>query len=241
MEGFLALGFLIGMRHALEADHIAAVGSMVIGKDKHSGRALVLRGATWGLGHTLTLFMICAAALLFGLTVSDAAGAALEFAVGIMLVMLGLDVLRRLRKEKVHFHAHSHEHGKPHLHAHSHATDKIAHRENPHEHAHPEGIPIRALIVGLIHGAAGSGGLLVLAVAATQDVWTALGYVFVFGIGSILGMMALTFAASWPLRAAAQSAGRLHQGLTIGVAALTILLGIGVMVETAPVAAGVFS
>lgn len=236
MEGFLILGFLVGMQHALEADHLAAVGSMVMAEGKASKRALFLRGATWGLGHTITLFAICAAALLFGLTLSDAGSAALEFAVGIMLVLLGVDVLRRFRKSKVHFHVHSHEEGNAHLHAHSHAHDQLPHSENPHRHTHPQGLPLRALTVGLVHGAAGSAGLLVLAVAATGDTLTALGYVLVFGIGSICGMAALTYAASWPLGSVAKQAGWLYRGLTGGVAALTILLGVGVMVETGPVA-----
>ena len=237
MEGFLALGFLIGMQHALEADHLAAVGAMAV-SGKSSKRGLALRGAAWGLGHTITLFAICTAVILMGLTLTEQTSAALEFGVGVMLVLLGLDVLRRFRAKRIHFHVHSHDAGRPHLHAHSHAGATAAHRDDPHDHRHPTGFPLRALAVGLIHGAAGSAGLLALAVAATQDAWTALGYVLVFGLGSILGMAALSFVAAWPLGAAEERARWIHTGLTLGAAALAIVLGVDVMAGTAETAWG---
>ena len=232
MEGFLALGFLIGMQHALEADHLAAVGTMAVGGPA-SKRRLALSGAVWGLGHTLTLFAICTAVILMGLTLTDRVAAALEFGVGVMLVLLGLDVVRRMRRRRVHFHVHAHPGGRRHFHAHSHEGASAAHAQDPHDHRHPTGFPLRALCIGLIHGAAGSAGLLALAVAATREAWVALGYVVVFGLGSILGMAALSFAAAWPLGAAKRHAAWLHGGLSLGAAALAIALGIEVMAETA--------
>ena len=232
MEGFLALGFLIGMQHALEADHLAAVGTLAAGGTA-SKRRLALSGAVWGLGHTLTLFAICAAAILLGLSLTERLAAALEFGVGVMLVLLGLDVIRRLRARRVHFHVHAHEGGRRHFHAHSHAGAAAPHGEDPRDHRHPEGFPLRALLIGLVHGAAGSAGLLALAVAATREAWVAAGYVLVFGLGSILGMAALSFAAAWPLGAAQRHAKWLHTGLSLGAAALAIGLGLDVMAETA--------
>ena len=232
MEGFLALGFLIGMQHALEADHLAAVGTMAVGGTA-SKRRLALSGAVWGLGHTITLFAICAAAILLGLSLTERLAAALEFGVGVMLVLLGLDVLRRMRARRVHFHVHAHHGGRRHFHAHSHAGASDPHEEDPHDHRHPEGFPLRALAIGLSHGAAGSAGLLALAVAATREAWVAVGYVLVFGLGSILGMAALSCAAAWPLSAAKRHATWLHTGLSLGAAALAIVLGVGVMAETA--------
>ena len=232
MEGFLALGFLIGMQHALEADHLAAVGTLAAGGTA-SKRRLALSGAVWGLGHTLTLFAICAAAILLGLSLTERLAAALEFGVGVMLVLLGLDVIRRLRARRVHFHVHAHEGGRRHFHAHSHAGAAAPHGEDPRDHRHPEGFPLRALLIGLVHGAAGSAGLLALAVAATREAWVAAGYVLVFGLGSILGMAALSLAAAWPLGAAQRHARWLHSGLSLGAAALAIGLGLDVMAETA--------
>lgn len=241
MGGFLALGFLIGMQHALEADHLAAVGTMAAG-GAGSRRRLALCGALWGLGHTITLFAVCTAALLLGLTLTEQTAAALEFGVGVMLVLLGLDVVRRMRARNIHFHAHTHGDGKPHIHAHAHAaangTAPVAHARDPHEHRHPKGFPLRALGIGLVHGAAGSAGLLALAVAATQDPRVAVLYVLVFGLGSVLGMAALSFVAAWPLKAAGRHAQWLHRGLALGAAALAIVLGVDVMLETAGGALG---
>ncbi len=239
MGGFLALGFLIGMQHALEADHLAAVGTLAVGTRKSKTR-LALWGAAWGLGHGLTLFAICAAAILLGLTLTDRAAAAFEFGVGVMLVLLGFDVIRRMRARRVHFHAHVHGDGRPHLHAHSHEGAKTPHGRDPHRHRHPSGFPVRALVIGLVHGAAGSAGLLALAVAATRQPWTAVGYVAVFGLGSILGMTVLTLVAAWPLGAAERHAKWIHNGLSIGAAALAVVLGIDVMAETAGTAWGIF-
>lgn len=239
MEGFLVLGFLIGMQHALEADHLAAIGTMAAGR--HGGkRGLALRGAVWGLGHTITLFAICAAVILLGLALTERTAAALEFGVGVMLVLLGLDVLRRMRTQRIHFHAHRHDGGRAHIHAHSHQGASKPHGEDPHDHRHPEGFPLRALVIGLIHGAAGSAGLLALAVAATREPWAAVGYVAVFGLGSILGMAALSFVAAWPLGAAERHARWLHRGLAFGAAALAVGIGLDVMAETAPIAWGGF-
>lgn len=238
MGGFLVLGFLIGMQHALEADHLAAVGAMAVDR-RVSKRGLAIRGAVWGLGHTITLFAICAAVILAGVTLTSEMSATLEFSVGIMLVLLGLDVLRRMRKQRIHFHAHDHG-GKRHIHAHSHKHASKPHGEDPHHHRHPEGFPIRALAVGLLHGAAGSAGLLALAVAATRDPMTAILYVFTFGLGSILGMAALSFVAAWPLGAAERHAKWAHTALSIGAAMLAIGLGVSVMMETGPEAAHLF-
>lgn len=234
MEGFLLLGFLVGMQHALEADHLVAVSTMALGA-KGSKRGLALRGAVWGLGHTTTLFAICAAVILMGFTLTEQAAAALEFAVGVMLILLGLDVLRRLWQRRIHFHLHSHD-GQRHFHAHSHEGAATPHESDPHEHRHPSGFPLRAFVVGLVHGAAGSAGLLALAVAATRDAWLAVGYVAIFGIGSIVGMAALSFAAAWPLGAAERHAKWLHRGLSFTAAAVAVFLGVEIMSETASLA-----
>lgn len=237
MEGFLLLGFVIGMAHALEADHLAAVGAMAVGRQ--SARELALRGAAWGFGHTITLFAICTAVILFGLILTEQIAATLEFAVGVMLVLLGVDVLYRLRKARIHFHPHDHGDGKTHLHAHSHAGSHVPHDKDPHHHAHRHGFPVKAIFVGLLHGAAGSAALLALVVAAAKDPWLAIGYVLLFGLGSIVGMACLSAIAAWPLGKAAKGAAWLHTGLHLAAAAIAILLGVSTMVETGATAFGV--
>lgn len=236
MEGFLFLGFLFGMKHALEADHLAAVGAMAVQDGSMSSGGLTLRGAVWGLGHTTTLFAICAAVFLLGMTLTDRMAAALEFGVGVMLVVLGLDVVRRIRKQRIHFHVHSHDGEKQHLHAHSHHGDAVPHDANPHRHQHPSGFPFRAFGVGLIHGAAGSAALIALAVAETRDPWVAVGYALVFGLGSVAGMAALSAVVAWPLLRAERHARLIHTGISFGAAGLAVALGIAVMAETGPLA-----
>lgn len=233
MEGFLILGmgFVIGMQHALEADHLAAVSTMAT-DGGNSKRGLALRGAVWGLGHTITLFAICAVVILLGLTLTDRTAALLEFSVGCMLVLLGVDVFRKMRKKKVHFHAHEHGDGKVHLHAHSHQGATTDHASDAHQHRHPAGFPVRALLVGLLHGAAGSAGLLALAVAASNDAWTAVAYVLVFGVGSIFGMAALTAVAAWPLSAVEKNAGRAHLALNLLAGLFAVGIGVNVILET---------
>jgi hypothetical protein len=235
LEGFLTLGFLIGMSHAVEADHLAAVATMAT--DRRSGRRrLALRGAVWGVGHTITLFVISMSVVMFGLVLTDALAAALEFGVGVMLLVLGLHVLIRMYRQRVHFHCHDHGDGRQHIHAHSHASEIAHDAREAHDHEHPQGFPFRALMIGLVHGAAGSAGLLALAVAATQEPIMALGYVAVFGLGSIAGMALLSLAVSWPLGFAERGAWWLHRGLTVAVAIIAIGFGVDIMIETGALA-----
>ena len=195
--GFLAVGFFIGMGHALEADHLAAVATMMCSGEGR--RSLILRGAIWGLGHTLALFVICSAVVLLGLSISGTLEAVLELSVGFMIVGLGAQVLWRLHRERIHIHVHEHD-GVRHLHAHSHAGETRSHQSSPHAHRHRSLLSHRKpMLIGLMHGAAGSAGLLVLMVASTQSAGEALAYFLVFGVGSVLGMAALTAAASYPL------------------------------------------
>src|SRR5512142_78153 len=119
MFGILGLGFLLGMQHALEADHIAAVSS--IASRRTDVGDIVKHGLTWGLGHTLTLFVFAGAAILLGHAIPERLAAPLETAVGIMLVGLGAHLLWRLWHDRVHVHTHRHDDGTVHVHLHSHA------------------------------------------------------------------------------------------------------------------------
>ena len=235
MVSFLILGFLIGMSHALEADHLAAVGALAT-SGRSTPRKLVFLGASWGMGHTTTLFILSSLVLVFGYVLSDRLAAGMEFAVGAMLILLGIHVIWKMRRSKIHFHVHQHGDGKQHLHAHSHAETSLEHQKDPHKHKH--GFSLRAYLVGLAHGAAGSAGLIALTAAATQNVATALAYVLVFGVGSIIGMALLTYAISWPMRFSEKTAGRLFTIVQGAVASLAIFIGISVMIETGPLTWG---
>src|SRR5260370_28041601 len=194
MISLLLLGLLLGMRHALEADHLAAVASLATRSKGTRGR--VLQGAVWGLGHTLTLLAVGGVCLLLRAASSERVAAALEGAVGVMLLLLGADVLRRMRRRRVHLHVHRHADGTVHLHAHRHAPAE-AHDPDHHQHAH-EGFPLRALLVGMVHGLAGSAALLLLTLTTLSSAWLGVAYIAVFGIGSIAGMAGLAAGLSPP-------------------------------------------
>lgn len=229
--GFLLIfGALVGMSHALEADHLAAVAAL--SARRSTRRQLVIRGAWWGLGHTLSLMAFCGAAILLGWAITAEVEATLELCVGLMIAGLGAHVLWTLRSRRIHFHAHVHG-GKRHLHAHSHLGDAVPHGRSTHEHRHPRGGFVKALAVGLVHGAAGSGALLVLVVAATQSATTALLYIAAFGMGSILGMAALSFIASWPLKALDRGAAWLDTAVMAAVGLFAIVIGGGLIVDSA--------
>jgi hypothetical protein len=228
MFGILGLGFLLGMQHALEADHIAAVSS-IAARRTHVGD-IVKHGLTWGLGHTLTLFAFAGAAILLGRAIPEQFARPLETAVGIMLVGLGAHVLWRLWRDRVHFHSHGHGDGTVHIHAHSHAGETVAHARTSHVHAH--GFRWRTLLVGLMHGMAGSAALLVLAASQASSPAAGLGYVGLFGIGSMVGMGAVSTAIAVPLAFSARWLTRVNSALQGAVGVVTIAIGVTTIVAT---------
>jgi ABC-type nickel/cobalt efflux system permease component RcnA len=229
MLGIIGLGFLLGMQHALEVDHVAAVSSIAARRSNVAD--IVKHGLTWGLGHTVTLFVFAGAALALGRAIPDNLASPIETAVGVMLVGLGGHVLWRLWRDRVHFHKHRHEDGTVHLHVHSHAGETVAHARAPHSHAH--GFRWRTLFVGLMHGMAGSAALLVLTVAQAPSVAIGLGYVALFGIGSMIGMGALSTVIAVPLALSARWLTWANQGLQGAVGLITMAIGFRTIVETA--------
>lgn len=222
MISVLFLGFLIGMRHALEADHVAAVASLV-GKN-HSIGDSIKHGAAWGLGHTVTLVLFGSIVILMDSMVPERIALGLEFAVGFMLIVLGVDVLRRLVKDRIHFHGHKHANEQIHFHAHSHRGE-TRHNPDKHEHKHRKGFPVRALFVGLMHGMAGSAALILLTLQTVSSPLTGLFYMALFGLGSIIGMAALSVVISIPLRHSATAVTWLYKVFHIAIGVTTIVLG----------------
>jgi hypothetical protein len=228
MFGILGLGFLLGMQHALEADHIAAVSS-IAARRSHVGD-IVRHGLTWGLGHTLTLFAFAGAAILLGHAIPERFARPLETAVGIMLVGLGAHVLWRLWRDRVHFHQHGHADGTVHIHAHSHAGETAAHARAVHAHGH--GFRWRTLMVGLMHGMAGSAALLVLTLSQASSAAAGLGYIALFGVGSMVGMGALSTVIAVPLVVSARWLTSANSGLQGAVGIITIAIGVRTIVAT---------
>jgi hypothetical protein len=222
----LLLGFLIGMRHAVETDHVAAVASLAT-RSTSLGES-VRQGAAWGLGHTLTLFLFGGLVLVLDVVMPETMARGLEFAVGVMLVGLGMDVLWRLCRERIHFHTHRHADGEEHFHAHSHAGEQ-GHDLARHAHGHVERFPLRAMLVGLMHGMAGSAALIILTLQTVESPWAGLAYIALFGIGSIAGMALLSVAIAIPLRLSARGMTWLHNGLQAAVGIATMAIGAGLV------------
>jgi high-affinity nickel permease len=229
MFGILGLGFLLGMQHALEADHIAAVSS--IAARRTDIRDIVKHGLTWGLGHTLTLAVFAGTAILLGHAIPENIARPLETAVGIMLVGLGVHVLWRLWHDRVHFHRHGHRDGTEHIHVHSHVRETVAHRNSLHAHEH--GFRWRTLCVGLMHGMAGSAALLILAASPSENALYGMLYVVLFGIGSMLGMGALSTVIAVPLAMSARWLTWANRGLQAGVGVVTTTIGAITVYSTA--------
>jgi len=228
MLGILGLGLLLGMQHALEADHIAAVSSIAARRSDVAD--IVKHGLTWGLGHTVTLFAFAGVAIVLGHAIPETLSRPLETAVGVMLVGLGGHVLWRLWNDRVHFHRHRHDDGTIHVHAHSHAGETKPHGLASHAHTH--GFRWRTLLVGLMHGMAGSAALLVLAVSQAPTPVVGLAYVALFGIGSMIGMGALSVAIAVPLAISARWLTLANRALQGAVGLVTIAIGLNIIVST---------
>jgi hypothetical protein len=173
---------------------------------------------------------------------------ALEFVVGLMLVVLGVDVVRRIIRQRIHFHVHRHADGQVHVHAHSHSDRRVPphttklpairqvdlaglpvlrldHASQPHHHEHLHALPFRALAVGMVHGLAGSAALVVLSLQTVASVGLGLGYIVVFGFGSIAGMAALSATIALPLRLSGRHLTGLYRSLTASIGIVTMGIG----------------
>jgi len=230
MIEILLMGFLLGMRHALESDHVAAVASLVT--KSPTIRESIRMGSMWGLGHTVTLFVFGSAVMLLDQMIPERMAMMLEFTVGIMLVVLGIDVIRRFMRERVHFHAHHHTDGTRHFHALGH-PDESHHASNSHRHKHAEQLPLRALLVGIMHGMAGSAALIILTLQTVHSFTMGMIYIALFGLGSIGGMAALSMIIMLPLRHSAGRYAGLHHYLQFGIGSVTLCLGISIMYDIA--------
>lgn len=180
----LGFGFLLGLRHALDPDHLVAVSTLVT-EERGIARAARV-GALWGLGHGLTLLVAGSAVIVLRTNVADATARSAEHAVAVMLVLLGLNAMwRAAQGTRWHVHEHGHD-GRLHRHYHFHRRGIPGHDHHPHR------VGRLPLVVGAVHGLAGTAGLTLLAIAAAPGVTTALAYLLIFGIGAMLGMAAMS-------------------------------------------------
>ena len=179
----LALGFVLGIKHAIEPDHVIAV-STIASQSKKLFRS-TLAGVFWGIGHTATLFIIGVILILMKGEIPEKWAMSLEFLVGIMLVYLGLTTITSFKN--IHVHQHEQDEDK-HKHVHSHSHD------GQHLHKHqPRNVSyMKSLFIGLVHGLAGSGAMVLLTMSTVKNVWEAAVYILIFGVGTILGMLFFT-------------------------------------------------
>lgn len=220
----LGFGFLLGLKHATEADHLAAVSTIVSERKSLFSSAFI--GGVWGLGHTISLFIAGICVLLLNFQISEQTERILEFCVGIMLFLLGANVIRKLAQGgHLHFHAHAHG-GHKHVHPHIH--------ENAGEEAHTHhgfSFSPRALVIGMIHGLAGSAALMLLVLPTIESRAVGLLYIIIFGVGSIGGMMLMSFLVGLPFQLTAKKFNRLNH-LLQGVAGLvSVVLGLYIIYE----------
>jgi hypothetical protein len=209
-----ALGTLLGMRHALEPDHLTAVSTLVTG-ERSSVRAAML-GASWGVGHTLSLVAVGAVLVVLRAEMPPYIADLFELFVAVMLVALGVRAIALAVRQGPVGPAHTHHHGRV-VHKHAGAT--------PHVHVGHWTLARRPLIVGAVHGLAGSGALTALVLATLTSTVARITYMTLFGLGSTLGMALLSGLLGWPL--AKLGANRtIARGLSIAVGCLSIGLGL---------------
>ena len=244
----IVLGFFLGMRHATDPDHVIAV-STIVSREREIGKSAWV-GVFWGVGHTLTIFGVGTAIILFDLAISPRLGLSMELAVGLMLILLGMfnvvsffrdipSVLERARTpappqpEMVHSHAHSHG-DFIHTHPHSHEHGPDAHKhvgQNPVAWLDRMLLrfkvyrPLRPLMIGLVHGMAGSAAVALLVLATIRDARWAVAYLLVFGVGTIAGMMVITMSIASTFRLAHGKQVFLRR-LTMASGALSLGFGI---------------
>jgi hypothetical protein len=221
--GLLFLGLITGLRHSMEADHIAAVSTIVTaGERRKRLRRAPLLGALWGLGHTASLFAAGLVVLLLAVSIPEKMSSALEFGVGIMLVFLGITALTGFSVGKFmrgifghHSHVHVHEDtGVVHSHDHDH---------HDHRHGH------KSLVVGMVHGMAGSGALMLVVLSTISSVPLGLAYIALFGAGSIASMAAMSTLIGLPFAKARHL--KLNLALRYIAAVITLAIGAGLIYE----------
>lgn len=212
----LGVGVLLGFRHALEPDHMIAV-STIASRTGSVARA-ALSGVYWGIGHTLSLLAVGMLIIGVRLHVSPAVEAWLEGGVGVMLIVLGILSIRSLRRNKVHAHYHAHgDSSHIHFHHHLHGAG--------HDHPHVERHGLSSLLVGMIHGVAGSGALALMTMATIDHTAGAALYITLFGVGTVFGMMLFAFALALPFAVLSRRTSKGVYGLGMATACLSMLYG----------------
>ena len=240
----LLIGFLLGMRHATDPDHVIAV-STIVSRERSVLKAGLI-GIFWGCGHTLTIAVVGSAIILFGVVIPPRAGLTMEFSVGLMLILLGvLNLTGSMKWLSEKFspthprvtgtHAHIHEHNHHlHFHWHSHPAVQEHHGDSL---ATPAWLPkpwarlglfhaLRPVLVGIVHGLAGSAAIALLVLSTIREPKWALLYLLIFGLGTIAGMMLITVGLALPFSFAGHRFAWLDRSLVLGSGLVSLCFGI---------------
>jgi len=245
---FLILGFVLGMRHATDADHVVAIATIVSRERSVAGSALI--GAAWGVGHTITVMAVGAAIILFGVVIPPKLGLSMEFAVGVMLVLLGILTLTGMGRVVGAAHAHVAAPGghaldhHDHLHTHGDYVHQHTHGHGPAAHGHAEehtplarldraGLGrialyqwLRPFAVGLVHGLAGSAAVALMVLSVIREPVAALGYLLLFGVGTVFGMMLITLLLSAPFAFTAVNLPKFNWRLRVASGLVSFVFGV---------------
>jgi ABC-type nickel/cobalt efflux system permease component RcnA len=242
----IALGFFLGVRHATDPDHVVAVTTIVSRERTMLHAALI--GALWGLGHTLTILAIGSAIILFKLTIPPRLGLSMELSVGLMLILLGiLNLTGTLRRaiewatiRRIGPGAHSHfllgrwmvhthdEDGEPVF------MDSVSILGWTPRWWRDLGVfhVLRPLVVGIVHGLAGSAAVALLVLATISRPSWAIGYLLIFGLGTVAGMILITVAIALPFAYSMRHFGRLNRGLVTASGLLSVAFGVFLCYQT---------
>jgi len=184
----LLISLLLGLRHASDPDHLAAVTTLMASEEPEAVRKATFMGLSWGLGHGTTLVLLGLPLVLLGRYLPAGIQRAAEVAIGVIIVVLALRLLARWRRGFFHAHHHTHEGGERHRHLHSHAEGSV------HVHAHNTAprTPLSAYGVGLVHGVGGSGGLTLLLLSTIPSPSEAVVALLVFAAGTAVSMALLS-------------------------------------------------
>lgn len=244
----LFLGFFLGMRHATDADHVVAIATIVSRERSLAGSALI--GAAWGVGHTITVMAVGTAIIVFGVVIPPQLGLSMEFAVGIMLVLLGVFTLTGLGRaagvahvpagvpagHALDLHDHLHAHGDYlHWHPHGHGSGAHGHAEEHTPLARLDRSKLRRIAfyewlrpfaVGLVHGLAGSAAVALMVLSVIREPFAALGYLLLFGLGTIVGMMLITLILSAPFALTAVNLPKFNWRLRVASGLISFAFGL---------------
>jgi high-affinity nickel permease len=223
----LGLGFALGLKHSTEADHLAAVSTIVSERRSVLGAARV--GALWGLGHTTSLFFAGLLVVLLGIVIPKPVANALELCVAVIIVTLGTRLLYLIlrKRHRIHVHSHSHD-GQRHLHLHFHGNHDAHPSAQTHEVSHTGLSRWRTFLVGVLHGLAGSAALTLLVltdVMRNRSAVLGLSYILIFGIGSIGGMLIMSSLIGIPFALSSRLPARLPDAVQFFTAASSVVFG----------------